>query len=164
MDSITARYVSDFDGDMPECLGKDCPISCCNEKEALRWGKSPVAFHTTLTNDTERQQYADEEIQKTITVKSHDIGMDRPYYALLVQNCLDDSGCRIADKKPLNCRIYPFKMNTHLSFDERCPKAHEIAKNPHTIERIHEIIRTLGYDESFLSAWESDRKNRLQKN
>lgn len=151
-----------FDGTMPECTGKDCPESCCQTKKASTWGQGPVLFNTRFEDRDEYELFSQEESDGLFHTEFRDIGMDRSEFAYMVQNCIGEDGCNLSKKKPLQCRVFPFRFSKVRPLNARCPEAKAIALNLETREKIKSILSAFGLSENDLTQWEEQLEKDLQ--
>lgn len=143
-----------FDGNMPGCLGKNCPNSCCGEKTVLNYKSEPVTFRTSFIDDTEYfHQFKldwDEPLLASLGVNLITIKDINNCTAYLAQNCLDpENGCKLAQigRKPISCRIAPIGFLQFDHTDESCPALAEIRRQggEHILEMIADINKKSGY-------------------
>jgi Fe-S-cluster containining protein len=137
-----------FDGRMNACLGKACSTPCCNLKTTPTWGKGSKQYYTSLDTyeykfQTEHFGPFDPEIQIDLVDVGIDRGMELRY---LIRGCLAGDGtCRLRDRKPMQCRIFPLSLSELLPIRiSRCPQSIAIASCPDTQECILAIRNALG--------------------
>lgn len=119
-------------GDMPECLGKDCPASCCRIKEKDT-GYQKIFYRTTLVMGEElvlgKLQDWPKELDPSLAIKPLNITFT---------SCTTENNpiCKLQGQKPFACRIYPFDLYPRRAISTECPVAREIAGNQATIRRV----------------------------
>ena len=138
-----------FDGSMKDCLGKNCSTPCCNLKTTPTWGKGDKQYSTSLDVEEYQLQISNfghfpPEVQTELV----DVGIDRVMQMrYLVRGCLADDGtCRLRDRKPLHCRIFPLSLSEFVPLrTSSCPQSMIIASSPDVKEGILGIRKALGY-------------------
>ncbi len=120
-------------GLMDECLGEECPDSCCVEKQDCSFG-----YYTSYL-------VGKEPIPK---IETHDeigiriSGIDNSHF--FITNCKrDDGGCKLEDK-PAMCKLHPFRVSAEDPLDLSCPQAMEIVSNRENVDRALKLRNELG--------------------
>lgn len=66
-------------------------------------------------------------------------------YVVLVDKCLDpENGCKLEGRKPLMCRIYPFRENSRQPIYPGCPQILELIEDEKIVSIVMEIRTLLG--------------------
>lgn len=142
-----------FDGTMPECIGGDCPTPCCNEKEVRIWGGPIAKFNTTIdVAELSAQERIFGPLPEGVTAIKADIGATSSNVRILISGCLSEDGsCKMKDRKPIHCRLYPFGYYTMHPLKQNCPKHSEIGSNPKTQKGIMALREAHGKGDN--EAW-----------
>lgn len=142
-----------FDGTMAPCLGKACDASCCH----LRYSPTPEWVgpkqHITsmISSEHDFQLSAFGQFPDGVETELVDVGSEgQTDIRYLVRNCLSDDGsCRLKNRKPILCRMFPFSTSAFLPLEFRdCPKAKVIAADPEIQKQIIRVRRALGFTDS----------------
>lgn len=131
---------------MKGCLGCDCPTSCCGTKETWTYNQGAKSFNTSL--DSMEYQYQIERhgpMPAGVKVERVDTGYDGPpRISYLVSGCLaDDGSCKLNDRKPAQCRVYPLHTGILMPLIDSCPQAHIIGADVEVqtgVKRIREAF------------------------
>jgi hypothetical protein len=137
-----------FDGNMPGCLGENCPNSCCKEKTAINLHGDPVTYRASLLdqNEYDHQRKLDERdpLLQSIDVALKCITDISGVTAYIVQNCLGTTGCKLAQsgRKPAMCRMAPIGGDV-ISDMKSCPALNEIKNQggANLQQKIREIFK-----------------------
>lgn len=161
------KIYSAYDGTMKGCRGKDCTKPCCGPKETSTRDQGRKIFNTTI--DPEEFEYQQKNYSPLedldIETERVDVNIDRgaPRYTHLIRGCFSKDGtCKLADRKPVKCRVFPLSLKSDLSVREaQCPHVEDIAADSvvkESIKRIRESLGMSGHEE-----WEKDLDRRLKK-
>jgi hypothetical protein len=141
------------DGTIPECLGAECPNSCCGEKTASTIENPNLAHRTKLSPDEYLYQ------RQVITPAINDLDVrlchatspktaGRPLYYL--DRCqAEDGSCKLDGRKPLSCLVYPFGFEAANPIDRDCPAKAEIFNNRkirNTILLVRDLLGLYDHD------------------
>ena len=140
-----------FDGDMKDCLGGKCSTPCCNLKTTPTWGHGPKQYSTSLEVSEYNFQISEfGQFPDGVETEFVDVGIDRAIQMRhLVRGCLaDDGSCRLKNRKPLQCRIFPLSLSELIPLRTSCPQAKKIAGSTDVQEGIIQIRKSLGYTDN----------------
>jgi len=73
----------------------------------------------------------------------------RDHHAIfyILDNCQNPDGtCKLKDRKPLRCRLFPFSLEQNQLIDPGCPKTEDIMQEPGLKEKAMEVRRLLGLE------------------
>lgn len=150
-----------FDGHMAGCKGAECSTPCCNLKSVREWGGPTRQFRTTA-ECAEFDAVFRNSLPDGVTMMKADIGSCGSNIRYLVNGCLSEDGaCKLRDKKPIQCRVYPFRLGSHLPVDTKCPSSHAIAADERTTEGIKRLRGKLGFDDN--ETWYSNLVKHLKR-
>jgi len=141
------------DGSMTGCLGKNCPSSCCWQKTVEGIGGQLTTGMTSLVGREEAiyQQTVLTPSLEDLEVKIHlnaTRGRNGTKVQLLLDNCQNaDGSCKLKDRKPLRCRMFPFNLDSIHDTARDCPRTGEICNDPELIRKIEEVRRLFKVEE-----------------
>lgn len=140
------------DGTMSECLGKNCPSSCCWEKTTEGPGGKLSKGMVRLFGRPEIG-YQETILKPSLTDLGVTINLgfirERDHHSVIyvLNNCQNSDGsCRLQNRKPLRCRLFPFNLEPNSPIAKDCPRAVEICNDPELIRKIEEVRRLFGLE------------------
>jgi len=151
-------YKTVGDGLIPECEGAGCGFSCCDEK--IRSGYPDIRYRTCLMGKDEyrfqNETFGDfEEMSVKVDVldpawpNAEDDFLRNVSAAYVVGGCSDENKrCKLRDRKPFICRVYPLGLHVSEPLVTSCPKIEDIFENPDLRERIFLVRRLFGYQDN----------------
>jgi len=149
---LEAAYTIMGDGSMTECLGRNCPTSCCRSKTEDCVGGKLVTGRVRLLGVPEIY-YQDRIITPSIRTLGVTINLglmrdrDRHTIIHLLDDCQNpDGSCKMKERKPLRCRMFPLGLNPASLTDLGCPQTIEICNDPELIRKVREVRLLLGID------------------
>jgi len=152
---IEEAYEAMGDGSMDACLGHVCPASCCREKTRVVGRGESLLYRTLLWDEAEAayQQSLSPSVDKAggVIYGVPSFGGRVPgrqvvdSHIYLVNGCQNgDGSCRLAERKPLVCRIFPFSLDPQNPLLSVCPSVVRACADPKIVERIMKVRSVLG--------------------
>ena len=137
-----------FDGKVSQCLGPECPSSCCSTLKTANFNSGEESYIVAITE--EEFKFLSEKVdffEIGVVIKEVRHGAEKFF---LMSDCLDfENGCKLPIK-PVPCKGFPFNLNEYeLSEDdsvdsEYCPQWEKIAKDTDAVKAFLKIREAFG--------------------
>jgi hypothetical protein len=138
------------DGSIDDCLGAECGQSCCGLKPIFGLRESLLAFKTRFLGEGEYEYQNGifspnlEDIDVKVVLPPA-ISDSRSEFAYVVNGCMNEEGeCKLKNRKPFNCRIFPYGLDADYPVSHRCPQIHSIYRDKDFRERVLHVRKRLG--------------------
>jgi len=152
-------------GDMPWCLWRDCPTTCCAPKKKIIFDEKNGYFfqdtdgevkyewpHTSyITSLTQEEK--NKLDGKWLVIETHPVLVNFTYNPTngeidyftrqihALSNCLSKSWCKLGEDRPSMCKLFPFTPHEKSPLNmEICKQVWEIVKHQETIVNVIKTI------------------------